>query len=232
MAARPGLRWGLGGVVLLLLGLTLMLVPDDPPPAAPAVPPAARVAAAAPAPAPAPAPDLSGLRLHGLLASGAIIGFTDGGQRLVPIGREALPGLVLRRIEQQHAVLASAGGEARLGFDGAASAPPAAPAIASAEEPAEREQSLRYRLGLAPLRVGSRVRGYRVRPGADLPVLARAGIRPGDTILGVNGSIFDEERMLELAWTAANSSRTEFEVERGGRRILLTLQGRADVTER
>jgi hypothetical protein len=29
---------------------------------------------------------------------------------------------------------------------------------------------------------------------------------------------FDEERMLELAWQIANSSRTEFEVERGGRR--------------
>ena len=45
-------------------------------------------------------------------------------------------------------------------------------------------------------------------------------------ILAVNGSTFDEERMLELSWQIANSSRTEFEVERGGRRIRLALQGR------
>lgn len=188
-----------------------------PPPAVQAPPPVA-----APATAPAPAPDLSGLRLHGLLVSGAIIGFADGRQRLVLIGREALPGLMLRRIEQSHAVLASAGGEARLGFDGPAVAAPAAPP----GELAGREDALRYRLGLAPRRLGGRVTGFTVRRGADLPALGRAGIRPGDTILRVGGSELDEERMLELAWTIANSPRLEFEVERHGRRIRMTLGDR------
>ena len=210
------------------LALLLAGCGDSPAPPAPAQAVTAQQTPAQPlpAPAPAPAPDLSGLRLHGLVASGAILGFADGSQRLVPLGREALPGLVLARIEQNHAVLASAGGEARLGFDGAAAAPNAAPPPAQAGAAAEREDSLRYRLALAPRRDGSRVRGYTVRPGADLPVRARAGVRPGDTILTVNGSILDEERMLELAWTIANSSRTELEVERGGRRIRLALEGR------
>ena len=84
---------------------------------APAPPPPA---AAIPVAAPVPAADLSQLRLHGLLASGAVIAYANGGQRLVPVGREALPGLVLIRIEQNQAVFRSAGGELRLGFDGTA----------------------------------------------------------------------------------------------------------------
>ena len=140
----------------------------------------------------------------------------------MPVGREALPGLTLRRIEQNQAVFASAAGEVRLGFDGVGQAPAAAtPASA-----APRDETLPYRLGLAPRRAGGRVNGFTVRPGASLPALERAGIRPGDTILSVNGSAFDEERMLELAWQIANSTRTEFEVERGGRRVRLALEGR------
>ena len=213
------------GLALLLAGCG-----DSPAPPAPVRAVAAQPAPVppSPAPAPAPAPDLSGLRLHGLLASGAILAFPDGRQRLVPIGREALPGVVLRRIEQSHAILASAGGEARLGFDGAATAPASAQDLA----PAERDETLQYRLGLAARRAGGRTIGFTVRPGAELPALARAGIRPGDTILAVNGSRLDEERMLELAWQIANSTRTEFEVERGGRRLRMALEGRPDVTER
>ena len=188
-------------------------------------------ASAPPPPAtapPAPAPDASALRLHGLLASGAIIGFADGSQRLVRIGREALPGLTLARIEQRHAVLASAAGELRLGFDGAASAQaaPQAAAPAASSPAAERDETLRYRLGLEPRRADGRITGFTVRPGADLPALQRAGIRPGDTIVSVNGSVMDEERMQELAWTIANSSRTEIEVERGGRRLRTSIPGR------
>jgi type II secretory pathway component PulC len=192
------------------------------------MPPAAPPVIAAPAPPPAPAADVSGLRLHGLLASGAVIGFANGGQRLVPVGREALPGLVLRRIELNHAVFESAGGEVRLGFDGVAQAAPGAagPAPPPAAESGQRDEALRYRLGLVPRRAGGRVTGFTVRPGVDMPAIARAGIRPGDVITGVNGSVFDEERMQELAWQIANSTRVEFEVERGGRRLRLALSRR------
>lgn len=202
-------------------------------PAPPAPVPAAPVqvpVAAAPTPAPVPVADTSQLRLHGLLASGAVISTGNGGQRLVPVGREALPGLTLVRVEQNHAIFQSAGGEVRLGFDGIALADPsgaaAAPVPVAAGPAGQREETLRYRLGLAPRMAGGRVAGYTVRANVEMPALARAGIRPGDVIVAVNGASFDEERLQELAWTIANSAEARFEVERDGRRIPLTLQRR------
>ncbi|HMG46503.1 MAG TPA: hypothetical protein VK614_03485 [Allosphingosinicella sp.] len=174
----------------------------------------------APPPA-APAVDVSQLRLFGVMASGAVIGMADGSQRFVPVGREIIPGATLLRVELHHAVLATAAGEVRLGFDGVAPATPAAPV-----EPARNDETLRYRLGLAPRTAGGRINGFTLRPGADLPALARAGIRPGDVILRVNGAQLDEERREELAWQIANSGHVEFEIERAGRPLRLTLQSR------
>ncbi|MBX3562420.1 MAG: hypothetical protein KF780_11490 [Sphingomonas sp.] len=165
---------------------------------------------------PAASPD--GLRLHGVTGAGAIISGADGRQRLVAIGRDVLPGLTLVQMRVDHALLRSATGDLRLDFTGAsASAVPSAP-VASAEQ----DDTLRYRLGLAPHRVDGRVVGHEVRAGAALPALAAAGIRPGDVILSVNGSRLDEERVAELAWMLANSDRTEFEIERGGRPLRLS----------
>jgi hypothetical protein len=202
--------------------------PETVPALAPSAQPLPPPAAVAPVTAPPvqPAGDIATLRLYGLLASGAVLGFPDGSQRLIPIGREALPRLRLKRIEQQAAIFDAGGGEVRLGFDGAALvASPAAAATgpSSSGEAAQREETMRYRLGLAPRRVGTRVDGFTVRPGVEMPVLARAGIQPGDLILSVNGAHLDQERMLELAWQMSNSERTEFEIERGGRRMRLTL---------
>jgi general secretion pathway protein C len=233
-----------GAILLAIIVLVSLLLrgggggasaPDTSlPPTAPSPP--APVAATPPpvAPAPAapsvPAADPAQLKLYGLLASGAVIGFPDGAQRLVPVGRDAAPGLTLVRVEQNHAVFRSAGGEIRLGFDGIAQAQPGAPAAGPAPvatgEAAQREETLRYRLGLAPRMANGRVTGYTVRSNVEMPALARAGIRPGDVIVSVNGSSFDEERLQELAWNIANSSQTRFEVERGGQRVQLTLQPR------
>lgn len=227
---RAGLAAGALALVFMLAWLLLRpagigALPEPPPVPAPA-PPAVRPEPAPPQP---PPPSAAGVRLYGLLGRGAIIGLPDGRQRLVAIGREVVPGLRVARIEQHSVILASAGGELRLGFDGAAPNPPQAgaardTAAASAEE-ALRDETLRYRLGLAPRRAGTRTAGFVVRPGVSMPALDRAGLLPGDVILSVNGSRFDEERMLELAWEIANTPRTEFIVERGGRRIRLALNG-------
>jgi hypothetical protein len=232
------LAWLVGGGLVLLLLAWWLTVPSDelvgvvPPPAAQA--PVAVTAAPAPATMAIPADQAAapaapatsaatpeGLRLFGLLGSGAIIGLPDGSQRLVRIGREVLPSLTLVEVRQHNVLLRSATGDITLDFGGVAQ--PGGPAAAHTARPAgdaaQREEVLRYRLGLAPRMEGGRVAGFTIRPGANLPALQRAGLRPGDTILSVNGSRLDEERMMELAWTIANSDRTEFEYERDGRRM-------------
>src|SRR5688572_7198915 len=79
-----------------------------PAPPAPQPPPATAAAQTDPAPAP---PSADGLRLFGLLGLGAVIASPEGRQSFVAIGREVRPGLRLAKIEQNHVVLASAGGE-------------------------------------------------------------------------------------------------------------------------
>ena len=216
-------------VLFLAAVLAIMLLrrgaDDESPPPLPAPAPTP-VAAAPPPPEPQPAPpSAEGLRLYGLLGAGAILGLLDGRQRFVAIGRDVTPGLRVARIEPRAVVLASTGGEIRLGFDGVAAAPeataPASPVAAA--EARQRDETIAYRFGLEPRRVGNRIGAFAVRPGVSMPALERAGLRPGDVILRVNGSQFGEEAMSELAWTIANSTRTEFEIDRAGQHLRLAI---------
>lgn len=215
-----------GGVAIL--GLTAALLHSlwgSPPPPAALPPPLSSPSrpAAVPASAPVSAESAEGLRLHGVMGAGAVIGDANGGQRFVTTGRDVVPGLTLESVGIDHVILRSNGGQVRLDFAGAAAAGPgqATPFAAAAGEAALRAETMRYRLGLTARQQGGTVTGHAVRAGASLPALERAGIRPGDVIVSVNGSRFDQERMLELAWTLAHSADVAFEVERGGQRIRL-----------
>ena len=210
-----------------LIALYLYLIdPPATPAPEPAVPPEA-VPAAAATPPPA-APSTAGLELRGVLGSGAIIA-TPGGERVVWIGREIVPGLRLREVGLHRAVLAWSTGTVELVLDGRGTETAhAAPAPASAADPAleaRREETLRYRLGLAPRRAGDRITGFAIRPDADVPMLRRAGLRPGDILVAVNGQSFDSaEKVMELAAEIAGSFTAEFEFERAGRRRRATLE--------
>jgi hypothetical protein len=223
LSARDRRALSGGGLVIAALLAYLLWPEAQSPPAPPPQVQAPPAIVMAPPPVAPAAVDVSQLRLFGVMASGAVIGMADGSQRFVPVGREIVPGVTLRRVELHHAVLVTAAGEVRLGFDGLDQAAPAAAPAATAQN----EETLRYRLGLEPRVVRGRIDGFTMRPGADLPALARAGIRPGDVILRVNGAQLDEERREELAWQIANSGPVEFEIERGGRPLRLTLQSRS-----
>src|SRR3546814_125152 len=131
-----------------------------------------------------PVATLSGLVLRGVLGGGAaIIGFPDGNQRSVSVGREFLPGVTLKEVALRHVILATASGESRLEFNKPASeAASAAGAVAAAKTPAaERRgrETLESRAGLMPFEEAARVWGFALRTGARPPSSQPAGPRPG-----------------------------------------------------
>ena len=191
--------------------------------------PAAAVPEPAAAPAPAATSTAEGLRLHGVTASGAIIGYPGGAQRLVLIGRDVRPGLRLQEVRQHHVLLASSAGIIELGFSGpaqpAAPAQPAEAAASAARDDPRREERLQYRFGLEARRSDGRITGFAIRSGVELPVLHRAGLRPGDVLDSVNGQSFDsQEKVEELPGEIAGSYTAEFEFERAGRRLRRSLE--------
>ena len=141
---RRALLWGGPVVALLLLYLLTRgdgaaRPPERLPADAPAtVEPAPLPVTALPAPvapvatepvAVTPAADAGQLRLVGILSSGALIAMADGTQRFIPVGREVVPGVVLRGVDVHQAILATPGGEVRLPLDAGAGAAPPAPAV-------------------------------------------------------------------------------------------------------
>jgi general secretion pathway protein C len=237
LAPRERLFLAAGGLALLHFFLLMaspsqgagesveLAQPATTPPPAYFPPPEPVVARAAPATATAAA-SASGLTLRSVLATGAIFAIQGGGERLVPIGREFLPGLTLKAVGLNDATVASsgadvrfelgrAGGAAAAVLGGSAAASPAS--LAASSDKAEQRDTMAYRLGLQPMK--AKGGGYAIRPEADLPALRQAGLQPGDVIVGINGGGFDEERLMELSWSIANSSRTEFEFIRDGRRM-------------
>lgn len=182
--------------------------------------------AAPPAP-PAPAASLSGLVLRGVLGGGprggtAIIGLSDGSQRSVPVGRQVLPGVTLKEVALRHVILATSLGESRLEFDKAAReiAPTAVAAAVSEANPDRRRETLEFRTGLMPLKEDGRVKGFAIRPGAQLAIFQRAGLKPGDVIVSINGQAFrSEEKVLELSAELAGARTIEIAFVRDGRRM-------------
>lgn len=244
LTRRERLFLGLGAAVALLL-LVLILAGGEeeapsvelgtPPAGQQAAstlppPPPAPIVASAPMVAPAPPASAEGLVLHGVLGSGAaVIGLPGGTQRFVRMGGQVTPGLVLKEVALKHVVLGGAGGDLRLEFNrpavaqAATPAPSATPAGTGDRQPGR--EATQYRLGLAARRAGGRITGYTVKPGAELPALHRAGLKPGDVLVSVNGMAFDsDEKVLELPGEIAGSYTAEFEFERGGRRMKTGLE--------
>lgn len=227
---------------LLLAGVTVSVAtliafwpaadptPATAPPTANAAPLPAPIAPPANLPPP-PTGQASSLKLHGVLGhedgrGTAIIGLPDGRHLLIGTGREVLPGVRLRSLRPDAAVLSDNGHPVELALStpetpvGPGTVPaPSSPAAAQARE------ALGYRLGLKAERSGDRVRGYRIAPNASLPLFEKAGLQAGDLVLSINGQMLDgEERLLELPAELAAASAIEIDYERAGQRAKATVE--------
>lgn len=214
------------------LGETQSVMPPvqsvmPPPGAAPEAPPAT-------APIVAP-PSLQGVTLYGVLGGGpgggAVIVGTADRQRVVRVGRDVVPGARLKEVGLGYAVVETGGGDMRIELRGApstgsvqaaTSTAPAASATPTAVPATGQEQrkaeTLEFRTGLTPHKEGGRTTGFAVRPGAKMPMLQSAGLRPGDVIVAVNGQAFtSEEKVMELSQELATSYTAEIDYLRGGK---------------
>ncbi|MDB5668662.1 MAG: xcsC [Alphaproteobacteria bacterium] len=219
------------------------LVPADqrPAPTAAAAPQPIPVVQAPPPTSHAPAGLTEGLALHGVMAGGAVIGFPDGSQRYVPVGREVIPGLRLQAVQLREAILAAGMVNYRLGFAGPAMALTPTPATGtavvatSAPQPpvqapaaplnAQRAELGRYLQALSPRQVNGQASGYTLRPGISLPALEQVGLQPGDTILAVDGAPMTQRHVEQLAGLRSGMS-LQLDIDRGGQRLRFVVQGR------
>lgn len=169
--------------------------------------------------------NISGLILRGVMgASGtgsAIIEFPGGRQANFPVGRDVLPGITLKAIEPQSALFSGPGGDVRLALPGAELSGLASRAPVGAKEISDpTRQTIQFRTGLqARKQADGRITGFIIRPGSDMPAFAKAGLKPGDIVIGVNGRAFaSEAEVNKLANEISISSTTVFEYERNGKR--------------
>lgn len=236
-SARRPLLWLAGAAVLLPVIWWATLPDDDVVPVevtAPAPSPlAAPTPTSAPAlPVPAPMASPEGLKLHGVLGgsgpnASAIIGKADGGQMLVRIGRAVMPGLVLTRIERDAAIFEQNGSAYRLSLvdgSGASRLTPVSAGQGSAADTGNgyyrkdaTAESVEFRQALTPHRINGQITGFAIRPGNDVDLFRKAGLKPGDIVTTINGRAFASEGEVNgLAREIGVSAMLEIGYERDG----------------
>jgi type II secretory pathway component PulC len=135
--------------------------------------------------------------------------------------------MVLKEVALRHVIASGGAGDIRLDLNrpGGVAVPTAIAGSTPAASPtgptqaSQQREPNQFQQGLQPMRTNGRVAGYSVKPGVSIPALEQAGLRPGDVVLGVNGSVLDEERLMELPWQIENSESTEFKFVRNGKKM-------------
>lgn len=181
------------------------------------------VVAGSTVPAASVAPAIS-LTLHGLRASmfgdggAAIIAGPDGKQASYRLGEQIEPGVVLRAVRKDHAVVTRDGAPVRLAFGAATPVPAQAPVQAATPAMASGGP---VQPAAAPASRGVPVPA----DGVGAALLAQAGLQPGDMVLSVNGRALDTaELQSDLAQTLSQGGEAEIRYLRNG--ITLTTRAR------
>lgn len=129
----------------------------------------------------------------------AILAGQDGVQQSWPVGREVAPGLVLRSVGPEHAMLESGGAHHRLEL--------AAPAgvVTPAPAPDTRTDTT------------ASTTGIRVGDTGHAALLQGVGLQPGDELLSVNGQPLTPLRLLRLRDELKGQPALAIEYRRDGR---------------
>ena len=173
-------------------------------------------------PPPEQVPDVSGLVLRGVLlrpgAAAAIIGEADGRQRLVRVGALVAPGVRLAEVTPRSVVLDTGGVRQDLLLDLGVAAPEAV-AEAVRGRAALLGSANDWRLAVRAVREDGRISGWEVRDSAVVPLLAEAGLRPGDVLLAVNDmELFSEEKLMDVPAELAGAAEARLFFRRGDTR--------------
>lgn len=186
--------------------------------------------AGAPRP-PAPAPAVRGLAKRDLLAivagSVAIAGI---GVAMWQSGDDR-EGVSLRRDDgRSGGDLTTVGGGSWPGVAGDAASPsnvraaPADPLLVAETREEHARQTAAFRAVLTPSMRNGSIAGFVLGHGPAPALFVRAGLKPGDLLLSVNGLGFQSQGLVDdLSYEIAGSQTAEFVVERGGSTRTLTV---------
>ncbi len=223
-AASTPKEWALaigGGLALAIVMVLLLRGGGDdtsaPPPATVTPPPP--MAAPTLPPATAPPADLALAGLRAGPDGGMAIVISGGRQILLRPGRTLPGGLVLRRVEPGRAIFSGPGGDVVLAFPDATAAKSAAPSAPPGGDPTP------WRLALSPVRNNGAISGWRLDSVTSLPVLARAGLLPGDVLIAANGAaLISEEKIIELPQELASNGQLDLTIRRGSTERTVTVK--------
>ena len=141
----------------------------------------------------------------------AIMSTPDGVQSSFGVGDEIMPGVRLAGVRDDGVVLERNGAREQLFLDQsvpAANATPGTPPSADG--------------GITPRLIGGQVSGLTV--AAPPPVLAAAGIRPGDVVMSINGAgVTSAADAAALATGLTPGSTVSVQVERSGQMVPITI---------
>jgi general secretion pathway protein C len=184
--------------------------------------------------------DNSGYTLYGVRAGGkdggsAIIAAAGSQQSLYAVGEEVAPGLRLKSVASDHAILAQGARTIRLSMpQGTTLSIPTVPSYlaSAAHAPAYSPQAGAVKIdpkkflaesGLRPRTVNGKITGYTLIPRGEGMILKRAGLAEGDVLTALNGNSITPERYSELEQELLSGPEVSLTVERGGKTRTITL---------
>ncbi|KKC26923.1 hypothetical protein WP12_06270 [Sphingomonas sp. SRS2] len=176
------------------------------------------------------------LSLHGVRADSvsgrgsAIIGLPDGTQNSYAVGDEIVPGAVLAAVAFDSVTILRDGARETLYLDQSIEAPVAsmsgspvqADPFAAIRAPSVTPPLIAD-ISAEPRMRGGRIEGYVLRPGSIGSAFAAAGFQPGDVLMTIDGRTVGDGAGLEQL--AGGGQAVTVEVERGGKRVPLTIGG-------